>query len=341
MTLFTTINDTPYAGTTVLLPDHEGTRSAVAIIKATCEFAIDGSVRLSDHQIPLCYGEGYMGEPGKSSVRYPSDMVFEKLGTDIAVNGHVYAPGQVPVTECPAMVQIGLIRKILAVQGDRTFRTVAGFTSRTRPQPFVRMPLCYERAFGGADTSHPDPRHHDVFMENPIGRGYRADRSKQSVHGWTLPNIEDVENRIQAPMDRPAPAGFGCIPPNWEPRLSYAGTLDDAWENTRMPLPPRDADIRRHNAAAPGLVSETPLHGRETVTLVNLHPHQDKVTFTLPGLSLTAAFTFDDETVKPAPVLDTLIIEPDDSRIVLVYRASTGGRLPLSQLRQVRLYENR
>ncbi len=337
--MFTTLNETPYPAETFILPDQDGLMSAVSVIKATYHLDVDGALRISDSQIPLCCTDEYMGEPGKSSVRYPSDLVCEKKGTDIAVNGHVYAPGRVPVRECPAMVQVGKLRKIIAVRGDRVFRSLAGFVTRSAPEPFVKMPLGYERAFGGSDISHPDAKHHGVFMENPIGVGYRASRSKKAVQGCALPNFEDVKNRIVTWTDRPRPAGFGCVPPNWEPRLSYAGTFDESWKNSRMPLPPMDADIRRHNAAAEGLTTGSPLLGRESVRLVNLHPHHESLWFTLPGLSLTAAFTFDHETMKPRPVLDTLIIEPDDNRMILVYRVLYRGELPLSGLRQVRIYE--
>lgn len=339
--MFTTVNETPYSAETVFLPDHGGVKSAVSIIKATFTFNGDGTLCISDQQVPLCYGDEYMGEPGKSSVRYPSDMVYGKKGTDMAVNGHAYAPGRNPVTECPAMVQVGRLSKIIAVRGDRMFRSVAGFITRTAPEPFVKMPLCYERAFGGTDTSHPDSKHQGVFRENPVGVGYRANRSKKAVHGSVLPNIEDIKNRVVTWTDRPKPAGFGCIPPHWEPRLSFAGTFDAAWKNHRMPLPPLDADVRRHNAAAEGLSTETPLSGHESVRLVNLHPHHENLSFNLPGLSLTAAFTGDDETVKPRPILDTLIIEPDDNRIILVYRAAYNGTIPLHYIKQVRVYENR
>jgi hypothetical protein len=106
-----------------------------------------------------------------------------------------------------------------------------------------------------------------------------------------------------------------------------------------MPLPPHDFDSRFNNAAAPGLVTEKPLTGRETVTLKNLHPTLPSVRFKLPGLRFRTAYIFEHQTFKPLPVPDTLIIEPDDHRFILVYRSRYVGRLPWNQLKQVTIRE--
>ncbi len=317
-----------------------GAQAVVAVIKAAFTFSPEGTTRISSEQLPLFFGDQYRNEPGKSSVRYPSDMVCEKMGTDIAVNGHAYTPGFVPARESSATLRVGSFSASIVVRGDRTFTSRLGFVSKTEPLPFVRMPLLYERAFGGTDTNHPDPSRHGVFKENPVGKGFRVKQTQAPVKGHPLPNIEDVENPVNSWTDRPKPAGFGCIPPFWEPRLSYMGTFDDSWRENRMPLSPVDADIRYNNAAHPGLVTPLPLTGKETVTLVHLHPEREKVTFALPDLRLTTAFTFEHETVKPRPVLDTLIIEPDDNRFILVYRSFYSGPMPTALIRQVAIYED-
>ncbi|MFA6012432.1 MAG: DUF2169 domain-containing protein [Desulfobacteraceae bacterium] len=334
-------NNTPYTADAVLLPDKDGTIAVAAVIKATFTFSATAILWIAETQLPLCYGDEYWGEPGISSLRYPTDMVYEKTGTDIIVNGHAYVPGFAPVKESFVTIRVGSFKKSIAIRGDRFFTSHLGFVSKTAPIPFVKMPLRYERAFGGTDTSHPDPSKHGVFNKNPVGVGFRSSRSKTSAKGVALPNIEDVKNPVRTWNDRPEPVGFGCIPLFWEPRHSHAGTYDETWKKDRMPLPPRDTDLRYHNSAHPDLILPKPLSGKEKVTLINLHPAIEKLVFTLPDLVFTAAFTFDNETVKPRPVLDTLIVEPDENRFILVYRAVYKGPVPISHIRQVVIYEER
>src|SRR5947199_300693 len=76
------------------------------------------------------------------------------------------------------------------------------------PAPFAKLPLRYERCFGGADPGRPDdPATADP--RNPVGRGFYADNA--AAIGQPLPNVEHVKARIESRRDRPAPCGFGPI----------------------------------------------------------------------------------------------------------------------------------
>ena len=101
------------------------------------------------------YSDAYHGEPGLSaSITVPYDFAPEKPLTEFIVTGSAVAPEGKPVTELIAGFRVdGLISKTIRVVGDRVWREglVPGI-SPSAPAPFTRMPLTYERAFGGMET---------------------------------------------------------------------------------------------------------------------------------------------------------------------------------------------
>jgi hypothetical protein len=226
------------------------------------------------------------------------------------------------------------------VHGDRFWQVSMGLISPSRTVPFVKMPLVYERAFGGEDRFHDNEKKWGVCHQNPVGTGFRLNRKKTALGGLKLPNIEDPRRPMKRWRDKPKPAGFGFIAPFWEPRASRCGTFDAAWENGRRPLLPEDFDPDFYNAAPPDQIARPFLTGLETVFLKNLHPSAERVSFKLPSLSLVNAYIFEHQTYKPKPVFDTLIIEPDENRLIMVFRSCYAGPENLSHLKQVHVYEN-
>jgi hypothetical protein len=49
-------------------------------------------LRVAEKQVPLTRADKCYSEPEKSSIRYASDIVPEKPGTDVILIGHAYAP---------------------------------------------------------------------------------------------------------------------------------------------------------------------------------------------------------------------------------------------------------
>ncbi|VFQ44905.1 DUF2169 family type VI secretion system accessory protein [Desulfoluna butyratoxydans] len=328
-------NKTPYAAETFVLRDQHGTRQAVAIIKGTFLYDEQGFVQDAPDQLPLCYADEYYGKPGLSSLRYASDLVPEKKGTDIVLNGHAYAPGKKAVRKLDTALMVGPHQKRVRVYGDRAWRYRLGVVTKTSPLPFIKMPLVYERAFGGADTSHKKTKKQGHCLENPVGTGFRMARTKKTLDGHPLPNLEWANRSIQAWKDKPSPAGYGFVSPHWEPRGSRCGTYDDEWERRRMPLLPEDFDPGFYNTGSSDLALDEWIAGDEVVTLVNLHPDNEKIQFNLPGINLTSAFILRDQTYKPDVRLDTLLIEPDANRFSIVWRSVYPKPDRLDELKQV------
>jgi len=332
-------NKTPYPSESLMLQGKTGSSVAVTMIKATFSFSLDGDVEQADYQEPIFFGDEYWGEPGKTSLRYASDLVPEKKGTDIALNGHVYSPMNKPSKKINTVLKVGKISKTVTVWGDRFWQFSMGMVSMTRPALFTKMPLRYERAFGGEDRFHEKESKWGVCSENPIGTGFRVTRKKIALDQLKLPNIETYRHPMNNWNDKPKPGGFGFIAPFWQPRASLCGTFDDAWKNERMPLLPENFDPGFYNAAPPDLISTPHLKGNESVFLKNLHAGSDTVTFNLPGIHFSTSYIFKHQTYKKVPVLDTLIIEPDENRFIMVFRSHYDGPEKLSHLIQVNVHE--
>ncbi len=204
------------------------------------------------------------------------------------------------------------------------FRARRGSRRRARFE-LAKVPLLWERAFGGWDRAHPDRARHSCEPRNPVGVGFRP--SGKFEEGLRLPNVEDVNRPLGAFGDRSPPAGFGFVSPNWQPRAGLAGTYDQRWQDARAPLLPKDFDRRHLNAAPEGLVAPGYLRGDEAVSAIGVTP-AGGLAFALPGVppprARVALRDGADQTLQT--VLDTVIIEPDEARVMLLWRAHLALR---------------
>ncbi len=223
--------------------------------------------------------------------------------------------------------RVGPVGKALRAVGDRAWLKRGGGIAPTRPLPFERMPLTYERAFGGWDRSCPDSARHTFEPRNPVGVGFRAPDG-HFEEGIRLPNIEDPHDPVRHYGQAVTPAGVGFTSPNWQPRAALAGTYDAAWEKTRSPLLAKDFDRRFFNAASPGLVAPGYLAGNEPVLVENASP-RGRLSFQLPGARapLCRVELARAADARPALLLDTVVVDTDDDRVLLLYR----GHVPLRE----------
>jgi hypothetical protein len=318
-------NGTPYASVHLFLRDEEGRLLLVVLVQATFDIVGTGSLALASEQAPPSpVGELWGADAAVSSYRIEPAFAFVKPATDVVLVGHAQSGGR-PSAELQVMFRVGPVGKALRVVGDRAWVKSGGAVSPTRPLPFERMPLVYERAFGGWDRSHSDPVRHTFEPRNPVGTGFRAPDGRFE-EGIRLPNIEDPGDPVRHYGHSVTPAGVGFTSPNWQPRASLAGTYDDAWARERSPFLPRDFDRRFFNGASPGLVTPGHLIGNEQVLVENASP-LGRLSFRLPGLAppicrIGLAGRVD---VRPALALDTLIVDTDHDRVLVLYR----GHLPL------------
>ena len=252
---------------------------------------------------------------------YESDGAYFKPATDIVVVGTAYTPYGKSVPSFNVSLSVGTLSKTATVFGDRHWRYSAIFGIR-KPPPrlFSEMPLCWERAFGGVDTFHKDPKKHAWEKRNPIGTGFCVTKSAEGLNSLPLPNIEEPHNLIKRWRDKPVPVGFGFIGRSWMPRLQYAGTYDEAWQKYRMPILPTDFDYRFFNAAAPDLIYPGYLQGGEAVRAVNLSKRGVEQ-FTLPALNVTFRGMARGKQFALDGKLDTVVFKFDEQKVILVWRA--------------------
>ena len=203
-------NQTPFALETLYLADEDARPLLVIVCKAS--FDINRSrVTLAEEQRPVIpAGELWHPEAGVSSYKYEPEAAFIKMATDVVLVGHAWAPKR-GTTTLGVGVSVGPVRQVAQVFGERVWYRTLGSVSMTKPQPFDKIPLTYERAFGGMDSTHAAKHGHPFEPRNPVGRGYRHRRGKFE-EGTLLPNIEDPRNPIRGQYDAPSPRGLASPP---------------------------------------------------------------------------------------------------------------------------------
>jgi hypothetical protein len=308
-------NNTRFAASLALFPNEEMIDTLYIVVKAS--FNIGKDLTLADEQTPPAEADVYWTEPGKSSIKYASDMHTDKPATDIVMLGHACVPDQKEATQFDVSLTVGQIHKTVRVFGDREWRE----GQITRPAPFKTMAMVYEKAYGGIHIVNGQLA--GAEARNPVGRGFAGTCKAGEMNGVPLPNLEDPKALIREVSDRPAPACFGFCAPNWQPRASFAGTYDEAWQNARAPYLPRDFDRRFLNMAHPDLVFPGYLQGGEPVTLTHMHP-AGPLKFDVPTMKLIARAKVAEKVELPEFRLETLILEPNPRKFSLVWRAAVA-----------------
>jgi hypothetical protein len=313
-------NQTPFAADHAWVVDKDGNKTWLVVVKATFDILPDGTCRLGGENDPVRQMAKAYGEFGFSSLRYDSDLLGVKPTTDILVVGDAMAPPGQRVTALDVALRVGSINKRLRVTGDRQWLESAfGGLSATAPKPFERMPVVYERAYGGWDRAASDPADHRLDDRNPVGTGFSL-REKTCI-GMALPNVEYPHQLIQAWTDRPAPAGFGAIDYSWSPRRQMAGTYDAKWVESRFPSWAVDFDPRYNNCAPHDQLPPTYLGGGERVQVFNMSP-TGALTFTIPRLHFSFRTRFGNQRVDHDGQLCTVIVEPNVPRVLLAWQTA-------------------
>jgi hypothetical protein len=304
-------NRTPYAAARNWTRDEHGVHWWLVAVRATFTISTDGRLALLDEQPPPVLTPEHYGEPGKSSLRYDSDLLARKPSTDVLVLGTAYAPGGQPADSVPVLLRIASIDKTLVVHGERAYRAGLPALGTTAPRPFSTTPIRYELAFGGPDDER-----------NPIGRGYVR-------HNASLGNT--LAHQIEYPRGNPAkvgPAGFGPIDPSWLPRRALAGTYDAAWARHKKPLLPDDYQATFAMSAPADQQTQQPLRGGERLALVNLSS-EGSLLVDVPHIRLELHSRFG-RTNRPhdPPLLSTLLVEPDERRLSVVWQSALRVAAP-------------
>lgn len=305
-------NATPHPAVDVPLPDPAGRDMVVVVVKASYRVLSDGRVVPADPPSKIRAADvPYDPENPKSSVRYPSDVCLEKAGADVIVVGEAISPKPVPVMD--VAVKVGERTAPLRVHGERVFyRRVVGMAIGPAA-PFERMPIVYERAHGGASEDY-------SVMEPFNWSGVGVAAREGDLEGTPAPQIEHPDRPHGGSGDKHPPMGYGAIPAHWSPRREHAGTFDEIWQKTRMPLLPLDFSPRANNASHPSLFFEEPLLPGTPIAVLGM-AEGGVLSFSLPDpkILIRARFSESGKTTVKARI-DTLLVEPSKRTFEIVVR---------------------
>lgn len=284
--------------TSTLVFRLRGQLYTTVILKASFLFENGGVMPLSATRPSLRHKEEHHEHNAMLSIRAPSDIVPFLEQADILFSGSAYAPPGTKTSALPVRLSLGrtdgehiwaVLDKQLLVRGRRN----PNGTGETLP--FERMPITYERAFGGIG--------HTL---NPMG----------------TPNPNIV---YMTPEAQESPASFGPISSHWPSRKKLLrGQTRQLFEHAIIELPP-DFDAA-YFQSAPEDQRIPSLSGDEILLLENLHPEYADLEMRLPGARafyrvVTAAGMSKPVALRP----DTLFIDGEAQICTLTYR----GYFPL------------
>ncbi len=330
------VNATTLQAQTMVAADARGRERVVAIVKGTFTLPKgEGEPTLAEEQLPLVEEDTFTGDPGMSATIYESDYVPFKPRCDVLLHGSAHAPGSKPAKHVRVALNIGRMLKGFDVVGDRVWtKPTLGFKLASDPVPFVRQPITYERAFGGMDEHPKEPGKVTHYETNPIGVGYYPYAKSKHLEGRLLPTTAEIDSKADSPKGQYQPMGFGPIGRNFQPRARFAGTYDERWMDEDFPFLPADFDPTYFQSAP--LDQQIPYpKGGERIVLRNLTPKGRSV-FLLPRLAVPVEFNCRRARRNTTnAVIDTIIIEPDEGRLLVTWRASQFLQRSIHEVRQV------
>lgn len=294
----------PLRSASVVWRQRNGSHVLTAVCKVTYELQpIESPV--AEHQEDVNEYDNYWNDDPARSLHSASDLVPFKPRADVVLVGHAFAARGAPARSVVARLLVGDVDKSIEVYCDRSFLQSGALREGER---FLKMPLRYERAAGGPETS------------NPVG--IRVDT--RDLYGATqVPNLQPPGHHVETPADVIIePVGFGPIAPTWPARRSKLGHLAAGWlsaEWFRQPLPD-DLEPTFFNIAPPDQQLEA-LRENERLVLEHLNAEHARLVTSLPGVRPRA--WVERPGVPPEELrltCDTLWIDTDRAICTLVWR---------------------
>jgi hypothetical protein len=281
------------------------TRVLTVVCKVTFALAPGESTLAADPE-GIHEHDTHEGDDPAKSIVAPSDLVPFKGRADVILVGNAFAPRGEPVRSLVARMIVGELDKAIEVQHDRAWGHEGALHEGSR---FTSMPLAYERAAGGPDTS------------NPVG--VRVDARPNTYGMVALPNLQPPGLQISTRTDVIPPVGFGPIAPMWPSRREKLGRHAATWSPrswNQTPLP-RDIEPAYFNSA-PRDQQIDELRIDERIILENLHPEVPRLVTRLPGVRPRAFVDVGNRSPQPEVALlcETLWIDTARSICTLTFR---------------------
>ena len=286
-------------------PIVDSTQSYLAISGLLCFDMLDPETVLTEQSMwdsvtPILGSRGVL------------DAWTPKCHGEVLIWGEACSPKAIPTESMEVELKVGdLIRKKLTVHGDRYWQPTLTGAKLGKTEPFVRMPISYERAFGG-----------NGYLQNPVGIGYDADKHILAGIPARLPNIEYSNNPILHPSQEPKPAAFMPTSLAW-PGFGPGGTYDDFWKKYLSPAVPRDFNWSVFNVAPVDQRISGFFSGAESIHLQGMNAGLNNIEFMLPGFFMRSFTKFknSEKLEESKAVLDSICLFPGLQRGILIFRA--------------------
>jgi hypothetical protein len=264
----------------------------------------------------------------------PADMIPRRDRVfEVIVLGAAYGWNNKDLPSRVVELAVGDVTRRLAVFGDRTWESTLMGKRIPAPKPFQKMPLTYDRAFGGFRPAKFDE--HTIFdVEDRInkhGKGFDAEKMAQDLAAGfkapggfpvldvtrPMPNLEHPDHLIAKWEDAPEPYCWATVPDD----IGFRSIrLIRKFRDTRQP-PTRDEAVdQAYHRAHPDWIIPLPPPGAR-VTLMGMtadHP----LTFTLPPLRLQADYVLGSRTGTRDLAPHLLMLLPEARRFYIVYRTA-------------------
>ncbi len=270
---------------------HEESWRLTVVLKATFDMSRSPMTLVAPEPIAL-QDRHHRGNP-MAHVVVANDLAPYRPHSDITVAGHACAPSGTTVSELDVRLAV---RRGTNTLLDKHLRVV-GTTRDGAPQPFDRIRISYDRAFGGLGCA-----------ANPIGCGAGGDAER--------PNVLDLR-------DPETPGGFGATSEGWPQRKKLlGGAPKPTIAGASMTV--ADSVDWGYFQTAPADQQVAYLSGDETFILEGLSPDLPVIETSLPEVCATGSvfgLTSYDESAPLELHLDTVHLDSDAMRCSLAWRA--------------------
>ncbi|MDR6297232.1 hypothetical protein QE407_002586 [Pantoea dispersa] len=167
-----------------------------------------GQLTLCEDQGELVEQDEYYDEPGRSSVRFESDLAPYKPRLDVIINGSAHAPEGKPARHFTVGARIGDFTRLLNVYGPREWRKMVTSWQLSEAKAITALELRYEHAQGGMfRLEHGDEI---ASATNSVGVGWLPARAQKQLKLQRIaaPQFELLPQPIKNIDDETLPAGF-------------------------------------------------------------------------------------------------------------------------------------
>ena len=232
------------------------------------------------------------------------DPGMSKPCGEFLVSGSFFSPGQRDVTSGNVKIKLGEQEKELIIFGPRQWQ----HSISSPPETITTLPIDFKYAFGG-----------EGYKNNPHGIGYKDN---------LLPCIEDPDQLVLSPSERPGPAGFSVKDPTWPQRMKFQGKYNKKYLKKYFPGYPEDFDWRYFMCAPKDQWIEGYYEGDEPFEIHNMHPDIPVIQGDLPNLYPRCFLLHTLNGVEPEfselPMnLDTIWFFPEKLLALLIWRGVT------------------